>query len=429
MPGSASGVSSRVLSVVGDTVLVMTQITIVLLALLAGAALGAVLAWLLVRTRYAAELAAGDAERLGLRERLDDLAARWEQDDEAALALAPLTSALARVERQVGVLERDRAEQFGLLGERLGEVSASTRALREQTATLAGSLNASTVRGLWGETQLRRVLETAGMLGRCDFDEQVRAVSRHEAAVRPDVVVRLPGDKVLVVDAKAPLSAFLDAQRATLSPADRDARLAAHADALRRHVEGLAAKDYWSAFEESPRLVVCFVPSEAVLAAAIEHDPALFESAMRRHVALASPATLLALLRTIAHAWQQDSLTANARELLVLGRELHERLGTLSAHVSRMGGSLRRSVEAYNAMVGTLESRVLITTRRMHDLDLAPEAVPAPPPVEATPRALTAAELLTAGLEHPSGWSERDARHLHDAAETDRPGGAGRHTA
>lgn len=402
-------------------------VSALLAALLIGAALGAILTRALVGARYAADLAAGDAERAGLRERLDEAAARADAGEARAMTLAPLAATLSRVERQVSVLERDRVEQYGELGERLGEVTASTRALRDQTASLAGSLNASTVRGLWGETQLRRVLESAGMLARCDFDEQVRAVSRHEAAVRPDVVVRLPGDKVLVVDAKAPLSAFLEAQQPDLSSSQREGKMRSHAAALRRHVDALAAKDYWSAFDESPRLVVCFVPSEAVLATAIEHDPELFESALRRHVALASPATLLALMRTVAHTWQQESLAANARELLVLGRELHERLATLGGHVTKMGASLRRSVETYNSMVGTLETRVLVTSRRMHELDLAAEPVPAPPPLEATPRPLTAAELIDDGFgpldTHDGldaldalddGRRGRDARHLRD---------------
>ncbi len=428
----------------GDSLIGMTISTVfaLLIGLLLGAALAAAATWLLVRARYAAVLATAAAQRTALQERgdeqlgrlqdqrdrlaeqaaqLESLRERAIQDHSAQAALAPLAATIARVERQVGVLERDRVEQFGELGERLDQVHASTRALREQTASLAGSLNASNVRGLWGETQLRRVLEASGMLARCDFDEQVQAVSRHDADVRPDVVVRLPAGKTLVVDAKAPMSGFLDAQRPGLTPAQQTQRMAAHAAAVRRHVESLAAKDYWSAFEESPRLVVCFVPSEAVLAAALEHEPSLFEAAMRRHVALASPATLLALLRTVAHAWQQDALTTNARELLTLGRELHERLATLGRHVTGMGTSLRRSVEAYNSMVGTLESRVLVTTRRMHELDLAPDPGPQLPPVSATPRSLTAAELIDAELIDAEdalgsgGAADRDARHWQEA--------------
>ncbi len=384
-----------------------------LMWLVVGLLVGAAGCWLALRSAYAGRLASARAESRLLAERVADLQDRHDGEDAAALAIAPLTSALARVERQVGLLERDRVEQFGELSERLGEVGASTRALREQTATLVGSLNASSVRGVWGETQLRRVLEHAGMLARCDFDEQVQAVSRHDRQVRPDVVVRLPGDKVVVVDAKVPLSGFLAAQSDSLDARQRAEALRAHSGALRRHVESLAAKEYWSAFATSPQLVVCFVPSEAVLASAMEHDPELFDIAMRRHVALASPATLLALLRTVAYAWQQQALTDNARELLVLGRELHERISTLGSHVTRMGSSLRRSVEAYNAMVGTLESRVLVTSRRMHELDLAAEPAVTPPVLETAPRVFTAAELIDDG----AGRAQRDARHLRDTVE------------
>lgn len=405
-----------------ESALVFGAPLVVLAWLVVGLLVGATGAWLALRSSFSARLASAQTESRILAERVVDLQDRQDGEDAAAMAIAPLTSALARVERQVGVLERDRVEQFGELGERLGEVSASTRALREQTATLAGSLNASSVRGVWGETQLRRVLEHAGMLTRCDFDEQVQAVSRHERQVRPDVVVRLPGEKVLVIDAKAPLSRFLAAQSVDVDARRRAEELRAHAGALRRHVEALAAKDYWSAFATSPELVVCFVPSEAVLATAIEHDPELFEAAMRSRVALVSPATLLALLRTVAYAWQQQALTDNARELLVLGRELHERLATLGGHVTRMGGSLRRSIEAYNAMVGTLETRVLVTSRRMHDLDLTAEPVPTPPPIESTPRLLTAAELI----DEDAGRVERDARHLRDTVEPHESSNAGR---
>ena len=365
-----------------------------LLALLLGLCLGAAVAWLALRTRYLAPLAAVGAERDVLRQRVEELR-RQEDDDEAVMAaLAPVTSALARVERQVGVLERDRVEQFGRLGERLGEVARSTRALQQETSTLASSLNSSTTRGVWGEVQLRRLLEHAGMLPRCDFHEQAPGENARGQTVRPDVVVRLPGDKSLVVDAKAPLTAFLSAQNPEHDEARTRQLLGAHAAALRGHVETLAKKEYWTAFAPSPEMVVCFVPADAVLAAALEADPGLFDHAMSRRVVLASPATLLALLRTVAHSWQQEALTENARELLDLGRELYDRLGTLGGHVGKVGGSLRRSIEAYNAMVGALESRVFVTARRMHELGLTHEEPVTLPVVDVAPRPLTAAELL-----------------------------------
>lgn len=367
-----------------------------LAAALVGAALGVAVTCAVLRQVHTARTATVTAERDLLRERVVDLEATVGDDAQTAAVLTPLRDALTRVERQVGALERDRQVQFGELGARLAEVSGTTESLRAATSSLAGSLNASTTRGTWGEVQLRRVLEHAGMLPRCDFDEQVRAVSGHDRAVRPDVVVHLPGDKHLVIDAKVPMSAFLEASAEEVGADERARLLAAHATALRGHVDALAAKAYWSAFTATPEMVVCFVPGDAILAAASAADPALFEHAMGRRVVLASPGTLFALLRTVAFAWQQDALTEGARELLTLGRQLYDRLGTLGGHTQRMGASLRRSVESYNALVGALESRVLVTARKMHDLDLAPDRLERLAPVEETTRPLTAGELLDA---------------------------------
>ncbi|KQU71077.1 MULTISPECIES: DNA recombination protein RmuC [unclassified Phycicoccus] len=366
------------------------------LALLVGLALGAVVAVAVCRQLGTARAAGVSAERDLLRERVIDLEAALSDDAQTAAALVPLRDALGRVEQQVGTLERDRTHQYAALEQTIAQVHASTSALGRQTQSLAGSLNASTVRGAWGEVQLRRVLEHAGLLSRCDFEEQVHRVSRHDRQVRPDVVVRLPGQKFLVVDAKAPMVSFLKAQADDL-PADERARLLReHATALQGHVRALAAKDYWSAFETSPEMVVCFVPSEAMLSAALAADPSLHEDAMARRVVLVGPGALMALLRTVAFTWQQDALTANARELMSVGRELYARLGTLGAHTARMGGALQRSVEAYNQMVGALESRVLVTARRMHELQVVEDELPVARPVETGPRVLTAVELLDA---------------------------------
>ncbi|HYN28452.1 MAG TPA: DNA recombination protein RmuC [Dermatophilaceae bacterium] len=367
-----------------------------LLGLLAGAVLGAAVAAVVLRERYAVRLASTTTERDLLRERVEDLQVSLAEDLETAALLAPVREALGRVERQVGVLERDRVEQFGSVSEVLARVEAGTSELGRTTASLAGSLRASSVRGAWGEVQLRRVLEAAGLLARCDFEEQVRAVSRHDREVRPDVVVRLPGGKVLVVDAKAPMSAFLDAQAEGLPAREREALLTRHAAALRRHVTALAAKDYWSAFSSTPEMVVCFLPSDAMLAAALAAEPSLHEDALSARVVLVGPAALMATLRTVAFTWQQEALSASARELLTLGQELYRRLGTLGAHASRLGRSLQGAVEAYNALVGALESRVLVTARRMRDLDLVTEELPAPAAVATAPRVLTALELLEA---------------------------------
>lgn len=379
----------------------MDPTVLALASLLLGAALGALAAAWVTRTAARVRAATLEAERDLLAARVLDLEAAAGDDTELAMALAPLTSSLARVERHVGDLERERAEQWGRLDTQLAAVQATGEALRFQTSALAGALRSPNVRGAWGEVQLRRVVEHAGMLARVDFDTQVQGVNQDGAGVRPDAVVRLPGEKVVVVDAKAPLAAFLEAAQAVRpgedpeQAAERQLRAGdRHAQALRSHVDALAAKKYWSAFSTTPELVVCFVPGESFLAAACEADPALLEHAMSRRVVLATPTTLLALLRTVALTWQQDALAGSAREVFELGRELYARLAGLGGSVGRLGKSLDRAVADYNAMVGGLERRVLVSARRLHDLevtdqDLAPVSV-----LESVARPLTAVELL-----------------------------------
>lgn len=374
----------------------MTDLMLIVTFALVAALLATGVTWWTMRMRTERDLAVLETERELLRERIVDLEAAVTEDAQTAALLAPLRDSVTRVERQVGVLERDRMAQFAELTGTMREVQASTGELGRATQTLAGSLQSSNVRGAWGEVQLRRVLELAGMLERCDFDTQVSAVSRHTGGVRPDALVRLPGDKVLVIDAKAPMQAFLQAQAEDLDHAERSALLASHADALVSHVRALATKEYWTAFETTPEMVVCFVPSEAMLAAALAADPSLHEEALRAKVVLASPGSLFALVRTVAFTWQQDALTQNARELLALGQDLYARLATLGKHVTAVGGSLSRSIDAYNRLVGTLESRVLVTARRFRELDLVSEDLAVLEPVESPPRPLTAVELLDA---------------------------------
>ncbi|WP_427384852.1 DNA recombination protein RmuC [Janibacter sp. G56] len=382
-----------------------SPLTLVLVAVIA-LVVGAVLARVLTRSGLAAEIASLRTERDLLRERVAGLEIQRAEDDTTATLLAPLRETIGRVEQQVGQLERDRTSQFASLGERLTEVGRTTEALRSETSSLAGALNASTVRGAWGEVQLRRVLEVAGLLARCDFDEQVTRVSRHGETVRPDAVINLPGGRHVVVDSKAPMSHFLAAQGESVGEVERTELLTAHATSLRRHVESLSAKAYWTAFERSPEVVVCFVPGEAILAAALADDPGLYEAALRRNVVIASPGTLFAILRTVGAIWQQDALEQNAKELLVIGNDLHARLSTLGDHVRSMGQSLTKSVEHYNRFVGTLETRVLVTTRRMHELHLAAEPPQRLDPIEVAPRSLSATELL------PDGSQDRDREYL-----------------
>ncbi|HET8616960.1 MAG TPA: DNA recombination protein RmuC [Actinomycetales bacterium] len=367
--------------------------TTTLVAFVAGMTLGGLAAAAVTRFVLAARHARVAAERDLLLARVSDLESAAAQDRELTSVLAPLRDSLGRVERQVATLERDRVEQYARLGQQLQTVTASGEALRDQTSALVGALRSSNSRGLWGETQLRRVVEHAGMLARVDFSEQPTALGPDGRAVRPDLVVRLPGGKNLVVDAKAPMSAFLDASAAS-DDASRQQLLGAHAKALRGHVDTLAARAYWQSFSPTPEMVVCFVPGDAVLAAALDADPSLHDDAMARHVVLASPATLLALLRTVAYTWQQDALAGNAKALFDVGRELYERLGTLGGRTAKLGSTLHRAVEDYNALVGTLERRVLVTARRMRDLDLTSSDLAEPDAVETTPRPLTAVELL-----------------------------------
>ncbi len=277
-------------------------------------------------------------------------------------------------------------------------------ALRRQTGALAGALRSPNVRGAWGEVQLRRVVEHAGMLARVDFDTQVTGRNDSGATVRPDAVVRLPGEKLVVVDAKAPLAAFLEASQAEhdgeapeASAQRRHAAQVAHGRALRAHVDALADKRYWTAFTTTPELVVCFVPGESFLAAACDADPALLEHAMARRVVLATPTTLLALLRTVALTWQQEALTGSAREVFELGRELYSRLAGLGGSVEKLGRTLHRAVEDYNGLVGSLERRVLVSARRLHDLEVTDSDLVAPSVVQTPVRPLTAVELIDDG--------------------------------
>jgi DNA recombination protein RmuC len=376
---------------------------VLLLGVLGCLLVGGVLGALVARAVVAARSAGLRAERDLLAARVERLEQDVDEDADLAMALAPLSSSLARVERQVGQLERERAEQWGRLDAQLTAVRTDGAALRSQTAALAGALRSPTVRGAWGEVQLRRVVEHAGMLQRVDFDTQVVATDPDGRTVRPDAVVLLPGGKQVVIDAKAPLAAFLEAAQDTQpdeAPArshERRSRAATeHARALRGHVDALAAKRYWAAFEPTPEMVVCFVPGEAFLQAACEADPALLEHAMSKHVVLATPTTLLALLRTVAMTWQQEALSGSAREVFELGRELHQRLAGLGSSVGRLGRTLHRAVEDYNGMVGTLERRVLVSARRLHELDITDDPLPEVVELRSTVRPL----LRAAGDEN-----------------------------
>lgn len=377
-----------------------TALTLGLLLLAAGAGL----TWAVVVVPLRERAGRSGAEAALLRERVTDLEGAAAQDRELAATLAPLAGTLNRVEHQVHALERDRVEQYSRLGEQIESVRRSGESLREQTTALAGALRSPVSRGAWGEVQLRRVVEHAGMLNRVDFTEQATGAHPDGAVVRPDLVVHLPGGKQVVADAKAPLAAYLAAAeaRAAGDVAGAEAHLRSHAAALRRHVDALAAKEYWRAFEPSPELVICFVPGESFLADACAADPALLDHAMARRVVPATPTSLLALLRTVALTWQTEALSGSARTVFELGRELYTRLATLGSGTARLGRSLERALEDYNSLVGTLERRVLVTARRLHDLELTDDLLEPVVAVTATRRPLAAAELLDDVLDDGS---------------------------
>ena len=307
--------------------------------------------------------------------------------------VVPLREQLHLVETQLRGLELERARAQAELREQVAGVRRTSELLGRETASLVDALRRPQARGRWGEVQLRRCVEYAGMVDRCDFSEQESWTGADGAVLRPDLVVRLAGGRSIVVDAKVTLAAYLEAVECD-DEAEAATRMAAHARHLRAHVDRLADKAYWSALPDSPEFVVLFVPGEAFLAPALQHDPSLLEHAYSRHVHLATPTTLVSLLRTAAHAWQTEQLTENARAVVTAGKDLYSRLGTLGSHVDKLGRSLGSAVADFNRTVGSLERSLLPAARRMSELGLAEEPPPAPAAVEALPRPVTAPELV-----------------------------------
>jgi DNA recombination protein RmuC len=322
---------------------------------------------------------------------------------------AVVKQGLDSLQDQMRALQEQRVSWQAQLQQQVADVRHSTDLLRRETGSLATALRRPQVRGRWGELHLRRAVELAGMVSRCDFDEQVTVRDHEATALRPDLVVHLAGRKQVVVDAKVPLDAFLDATEAE-DEDERAAHLARHARQFRKHVDTLAAKGYWRNLPVSPEFVVLFVPGESFLSAALESDGTLIEYAAERKVILATPTTVIALLRTVAHAWTQESLADKARDIHRLGCELHERLGTLSGHLGKVGRSLEAAVASYNQAVGSLENRVLVSARRFTELDVTGDDLLTPPRVEGVPRPPTALELVEddrsgAAGARPSGVS------------------------
>ncbi|MCL4290427.1 MAG: DNA recombination protein RmuC [Thermoleophilia bacterium] len=399
--------------------------------LVAGLAAGAVAAWLAARPRLArleTELeherraAATEAQRQellqsalrtvsadALRELQRDARDDLEQRQQAIQRMvAPLKESLDKVDTEVRELEKSRGEAYGDLRSQLGSLAETQERLRAETSSLVTALRAPAVRGRWGEIQLRRVVEAAGMLPYCDFTEQVVA-GADDRLLRPDLVVRLPGSKHVIVDAKTPLAAYLEALDAADEETQR-ARLRDHARQVREHVGKLSQKAYWAQFESAPDFVVLFIPGDPFFAAALDQDPSLQEDAWRQRIILATPSTLIGLLFIVAYGWRQEKVAESARAVSALGSELHERLRTLAGHFIKLGRSLDTAVGAYNDATGSLERRVLVTARRFSELGVPTiQELPEPEPIERATRVLEAPELTEGGRSIDLGPRERDA--------------------
>lgn len=366
------------------------------LVLAVGLALGAVIGALWARSRPA-----DDPAIAALQQRVADHAV--------------VQDGLERLQDQLSDLAHERVAWQAQLHQQVADMRHSTDTLRRETTTLATALRKPQVRGQWGELHLRRTVELAGLVDHCDFAEQVRI---EDGRLRPDLVVSLAGGRTIAVDAKAPLAAFLDLTGSD-DPAEHDRALARLGEHVRKHVADLGSRRYWEALAGTPEFVVLFLPGEAILQAALQAVPDLVEQAAAKNVVLATPSTLIALLRTVAQGWQHEVLNAQAHEVQRLGQELHARLGSMAGHLDRVGRSLNASVVAYNQAMGSLEGRVLVSARRFADLGVTSEPLDEPRQVETVPRSLAAPEL--AALDDVAGTSGEPTLDDLVAEQADRP--------
>ncbi|MCC5795251.1 MAG: DNA recombination protein RmuC [Chromatiales bacterium] len=418
------------------------------LALVAGMALGGLIAWLTAasqRARLEAQLAAAREQLADRTQLVSDVEQRLaaatgrlaseslernsatflklatehlgvhqaraqasltEREQAVASLVQPIRDALSRTSQQLEELEKARHAAFGSIRAQLEGVQSSQQALQAETRNLVTALRRPEVRGRWGEMTLRRIAEMAGMVEHCDFNEQV---STADGSQRPDMLVRLPGGGVLVIDVKTPLDAYL----AALEAPDEEARqqaLQRHARNLQQRVRELAAKAYWAAFDSSPEMVILFVPGDQFLSAALDQQPGLIEAAMNQRVVLATPGSLMALLTTVAHGWRQLVLAENAQRIRELGEDLYNRMATFSNHLGKLGRQLDSSVGSYNQAVGSFERMVLPGARKLVELGIrSNQAVASPTPVETRPRTTAAAESGSASKEQsPEGGEDQE---------------------
>ena len=347
-----------------------------------------------MRVERERERAAEESER-----RRDEEERKLQEQGKVLSALAPVQKNLDALQEKVAQIEEGRKREMGALGEQLKGLGEQQARLDKETSSLSAALRNNKVRGAWGEAQLRNIVESAGLLEHVDFDTQVVVADSEGSTQRPDMIIHMPGGKTIPIDSKAP---YADYQRAceipdTASPEElerKDELLRAHAKAVREHVKTLGNKAYWNAFPDAPDFVIAFIPNESLLQAALETDPTLMDDAFAQKVALTSPITLWAVLKSVAYAWQQQSLTDDAKMLFDLSRELYERFAVLGERATKLGNSITKTVSAYNAFAASLESRVLVTARKLQRVDQSKviESVNMIAPEKADIRELTAPE-------------------------------------
>lgn len=382
------------------------------LGLVIGAVLGALVAALRFRSKssdssLAIQLASAEATVNGLNSALlraeEDRKQREtrEREESRLIAeLAPVKDRLEQMQISVKALEKERTEQFGTIQEQLKNAIASDDQLRKTTQALSRALSSNSIRGVWGETQLRKLVELAGLIKHADFSEQA-TFSTDSGSGRADLIINLPGGKSLAIDSKVPFNSYQEASAISELAEGDDARrraelIAAHVKAMKVHIDALSGKEYWTGLNASPDFVIAFVPSESLLSAALDADPALLEYAFKKNVALASPVSLFSVLKTINYIWRQNADEGSVRTMIKLGKELYERIGKIAEHAEKLGRSITSTVKDYNVFISSLESRVLVTARKLNDLDenqLGTDEIISPAPLESAPDSITASEL------------------------------------